>query len=51
MELLLFSQNNHTDVDEGANPLGLQMIGTENTNEPILKTGVQAESLGGKKNS
>lgn len=48
MGLLLFSQSHHTDVDEEANPVGLEMVGTENTNEPLLKTGVQGESLGGK---
>lgn len=48
MGLLLFGQSNHTDVEVGANPVGLEMVGTENTNEPLLKTGVQAESLGKK---
>lgn len=48
MGLLLFSQSKHSDVDEGANPVVLEMVGIENTNEPLLKTGVQAESLGKK---
>lgn len=34
MGLLLFRQSNHMDVDEEANPVGLEMVGTENTNEP-----------------